>query len=247
MTEKNTTVVEESEVKQSGEVTEASEVKIERKKVLLGDDKVDILKLADRPKAETMTKEDILTEVKELEEVATTQTSQLAETEYPIKIENEQYLKELLKFVEKDLPWQHRNAALLVSLYSELKQAKVTKIDEDGNIWILGKDIAHLYNSLAQRAGTGFFEARTHVRLVTIIGETVSDSMKMVADDNQILRDIHTRLTELDARKQEIDIEESGVKEEDVEKTKAAAKKIDDAAEAAGEILEKTAEAKKED
>jgi hypothetical protein len=232
----------------AGEITENTrEVKIERKKVQLGEEKEDALNLDARPKVSDMNKEEILSELKELEKLANEQTSQLAETEYPIKIENDTYLKELIKFVERDLPWQHRNAALLVSLHSELKQAKLTKIDKDGNIWILGKDIAHLYNSLAQRSGTGFFEAKTHVRLVTIIGETVSESMKMVADDNQILRDIHTRLTELDKRNQEIDIEESGVKEEDVEKVKASAKKLDEAKITGGEVLEKAEDVTKED
>jgi len=247
MAKEEAKVVDASEVKTAGEVTEtAPEYKIERKKVLLGDDKEDILNIEARSDVKEMDKEAILAELKELEAIATQQTSQLAETEYPITIENDGYLKELLKFVEKDLPWQHRNAALLVSLYSELKNAKKEGIDTDGKIWILGKDIAHLYNSLAQRAGTGFFEARTHVRLVTIIGETVSESMKMVADDNQILRDIHTRLTELDARNQELDIEASGVKVEDVEKTKEAAKKIDEAEAKAGEILKEAKDVKKD-
>jgi hypothetical protein len=233
MEKEKVTIVDAAECKNDS----AKEVKISRKKVLLGNDKKDVLKLSERADVANMDKKLIAAELKELETIAIEQTTQLGETEYPIKIDTEGYLKELIKFVEKDLPWSHRNATLLVSLHSELKAAKQIGIDKDGMIWILGKDIAHLYNSLAQRAGTGYFSARNHVRLVTIIGETVSEAMKMVADDNSILREIHTRLAELDTRKQAIDVEDCGVESENIDAVKATAAKLDESKVAAGEIL----------
>jgi hypothetical protein len=239
MSEKKAKVVDEKEI--------VNETTVERKKVVMGEDRVDLIKLKERPDFTKMDKIAVETEIKELEELAGKLQAELAETEYPVKIENDTYLKELIKFVEHDIPWQHRNAALVVSVYQELKSAKATGIDKDGFIWILGKDIATIYNSLAQRTGAGFFQARVHIRLVTVIGETISEAMKLVADDNQSLRDIHTRLSELDKRLQEIAIEESGVEEENIEEVKAKAKKLDESKEKAGEILEKANDVVKED
>lgn len=239
MSKKNAKVVDEKEV--------VNETTVERKKVVIGEERIDTVKLKERPDIAKMDKASIEVEIKELEELAGKLQAELAETEYPVKVENDSYLKELIKFVEHDIPWQHRNAALIVSVYQELKSAKATGIDKDGFIWILGKDIATIYNSLAQRTGAGFFQARVHIRLVTVIGETISEAMKLVADDNQSLRDIHTRLSELDKRLQEIAIEESGVNEENVEDIKAKSKKLDESKKKAGEILEKANNVIKED
>lgn len=237
--------------KQKAKVVEKNEIEndatVERKKAVTAEERVDQVKLKERADVEKMDKSEIEAEIKELEELASKVQTELAETEYPIKVENDSYLKELIKFVEHDIPWQHRNAALIVSCYQELKSAKTTGIDEEGNIWILGKDIATIYNALAQRTGSGFFQARVHIRLVTIIGESISDAMKMVADDNQTLRDIHTRLSSLDKRLQDIAIAESGVEEENVEEVKEKANKLDQAFAKAGEILDKAEQVVKED
>lgn len=242
MSEKKAKAVKKQEVE-----NEAAKATIERKKVVLGDDREDPVKLKERTEVEKMDKDAIKAEIEELEALAGKIQTELSETEYPIKIENESYLKDLIKFVEHDVPWQHRNAALIISLYQELKSAKATGIDKEGKIWILGKDIATIYNSLAQRTGTGFFQAKNHISLVTIIGETVSEAMKIVADDNQTLRDIHTRLSALDKRMQEISIEECGVEEENVEEVKEKSKKLDKSKKKAGEILEKAEAVTKED
>ena len=224
-----------------------NDVKVERRKFTPIEKKEDLLKINDRPNVDEMDKESVNAEIKELEEIASSVTKELNETEYPIKIENETYLKDLMKFVEKDIPWQHRNAILVVSLYDELRSAKATGIDNEGNIWILGKDIAHLYNSLAQRTGEGFFSAKAHIRLVTAIGDTVSEAMKMVADDNQILRDLHTRLSALDKRLEDIAIAESGVQEENVEDVKTKSAKLQQAQKMADEILKNTKKTNKEE
>jgi len=217
-------VVKESEVKTDKEVKKEKKalelIKITDRKEL----SYDVEKETD---IKEMSKKQVEDEVKSLEKIAIDAQSLLAVTLYPIELNTQQDLNHLLKFVEKDIPWEHNNAALLVSLYQSFKKAKSEGLDEDNNIWLLGRDSAHIYNTLLQRKGTGYYEAKSHIKLLTLVGESITKSMKQVADDNQIIRDIHTRLAALDTRIQEIAIEESGVKSENVEEVKAKAAELD--------------------
>ena len=59
--------------------------------------------------------------------------------------------------------------------------------------------IHHQYQTFLKGEGTGYFEARKHLTLITEIGQPVTDAMQVLGKNNEELRDIHTKLSIIDA------------------------------------------------
>lgn len=143
---------------------------------------------------------ELLAEHKKLSEKSDSLVKEMQQREYTINFDSKKIFDRLLKFLEKDAPWQHTTATGLIMLYHNLREQKeITKDKEwDGLINLRSANVAILWQMMTRMSGQGFFEARNFVELMASIGEEVSKAVNQVQEDNQGLRDIHQELAKLD-------------------------------------------------
>lgn len=122
--------------------------------------------------------------------------------EYEIHVQDEKNLKNLTVYLEQNVPWSHQDAASLIALSSNLRD-QYDKVDENGNINLRSVNLNTLYNSFLKISGKGLKMAKEHITYLAISGQSISESMQKLADDNQELRDAHTKLSNLDNELQE--------------------------------------------
>lgn len=147
---------------------------------------------------EERTEAAIQAEIEELGKKAEKLAVEIQWREYPINIENKRNLLKLLNHVENNSVWSHQEAAGLIALHANLKEAETKGVDDDGNIKLRSVNLNTLYNTFLKSTGKGLKAAKDHISLLAVVGESISDSMQKMADDNQELRDIHTKLSDLD-------------------------------------------------
>lgn len=147
---------------------------------------------------EERTVEVIKAEIEEISKKAEKLALEIQFREYGINIENKRNLQRLINYVENNAAWSHQDAAGLIALHANLKEAEVKGLDEDGNLKLRSINLNTLYNVFLKSSGKGLKSAKDHISLLTIVGESVSNSMQTMADDNQELRDIHQELSKLD-------------------------------------------------
>tara|TARA_Y100000389_G_scaffold76281_1_gene72916 strand:- start:1296 stop:1835 length:540 start_codon:yes stop_codon:yes gene_type:complete len=124
--------------------------------------------------------------------------------EYEIDFKTKKVFDRLLKFLEKDAPWGHTTATGLIMLYHNLREAKelVKEKEFKGLIPVRSTSVTILWQMVTKMTGTGFYEAKSFVELMANVGESLSEAVQKVQEDNQALRDNHSELALL---QQEID------------------------------------------
>jgi hypothetical protein len=124
--------------------------------------------------------------------------------EYEIDFKTKKVFDRLLKFLEKDAPWGHTTATGLIMLYHNLREAKelVKEKEFKGLIPVRSTSVTILWQMVTKMTGTGFYEAKSFVELMANVGESLSEAVQKVQEDNQALRDNHAELALL---QQEID------------------------------------------
>jgi hypothetical protein len=55
--------------------------------------------------------------------------------------------------------------------------------------------------------GKGYNAAVNYLKVLSVVGGSVSEAVKQIHDDNQLLKDVHTRLSELDDEKDRRNVE----------------------------------------
>lgn len=151
----------------------------------------------------TRTAEEVKAEINSLQLEAEQLAIQVQKNEYTINVQDEKNLKGLTIHLEQNVPWTHQDAATLIALSANLRD-QAGKVDEDGNIKLRSVNLNSLYNSFLKVQGKGLKAAKEHVTFLAISGQSISESMQMMADDNEELRNMHTKLSELDNELQEL-------------------------------------------
>ena len=125
-----------------------------------------------------------------------------AKETFAITFSDRKQVKTVMDHLNKGYTWQTKTAAVLVTLYDQLKiqNKELLKSDvEETVINLRGHELNALYQALLNVEGTGIEAARKFIIMLTHVGETVSVAMQDLASVNTEINDVHTRLAELDA------------------------------------------------
>lgn len=150
------------------------------------------------------TAEEIKVEINNLQLEAEQVAIKVQQNEYNVHVQDDKNLKALTIHLEQNVPWTHQDAATLIALSANLRD-QAGKVDEDGNIKLRSVNLNSLYNSFLKVQGKGLKGAKEHVTFLAISGQSISESMQKMADDNEELRQMHTKLSDLDNELQELE------------------------------------------
>jgi transketolase N-terminal domain/subunit len=126
-----------------------------------------------------------------------------AEKTFEIKFDDRKMVKTLMEHLNKGYTWKTNNAAVVVTLYDQLKlqNKELLKSDsEDTIISLRGHELNALYQALLNVEGTGIESARKFITMLTHVGETVSNAMQQLAALNQEIADLHKEIAEVEAQ-----------------------------------------------
>lgn len=138
---------------------------------------------------------DLIVKVDELQITA-------AEKTFDIEFTDRKMVKTLMDHLNKGYTWKTSNAAVVVTLYDQLKaqnKALVNSDTEETVISLRGHELNALYQALLNVEGTGVENARKFITMLTHVGETVSNAMTQLAEMNTEISDLHKQIAELDA------------------------------------------------
>lgn len=148
-------------------------------------------------------KSELLKEQAELNARVEVLVKEMQEREYEIDFQNTKVFNHLLKFLEKSAPWGHTTATGLIMLYSNMRQQKdvIRSLQEkwDGKISLRSANVTILWTMATKMTGNGFYEAKNFVELMAAIGESLSNAVTAVNEDNKELRSTHAELNKLDS------------------------------------------------
>lgn len=156
---------------------------------------VDIVQDADAP----LTLEQLKARETELDNINEDLIKEMQLREYEIDFKTKKVFDKLLKFLEKDAPWGHTTATGLIMLYHNLREAKELVKDKKftGIVPVRSTSITILWQMVTKMTGSGFYEAKSFVELMANVGESLSNAVQKVQEDNQSLRDNHSELAKV--------------------------------------------------
>jgi hypothetical protein len=157
-------------------------------------------------KIEDMTLEEITEQRSTLNTHSDELMRQSQERVYKIKVENHAVAGSLITLLSENCDWTVSDAAVFVSMMNDIRESKKT-IDKEGNIVIRTANITSLYQYLLKMKGKGYTSAMSYLKVLSVVGGSVSEAVKQIHDDNQLLKDVHTRLSELDDEKDRRNVE----------------------------------------
>ena len=150
---------------------------------------------SERPK-----KSDLIREQIELEKQYESESVQMLEDTYSVKIGSKVNFDRLIKMVEHEFEFDYHTATGLALLYSNLKQQKPFTREDDWNGSILLKTSSCLmmWKFISTYKGKGFFEAKAFLEMIQLIGPEVSKACNTINDKQANVRGLHLRLDEID-------------------------------------------------
>jgi hypothetical protein len=165
--------------------------------------------------------EDLKTKRSQLEKEAEELQVKHAEHLFEINLEDRKMLKTIMDHLNKGYVWKTQNAAVLVTLYDKLKSQnnESLKSDNDGGevkVSLRGHELNGLYQALLNVEGTGIESARKFIKMLTMVGETVTSAMSELAEMNSKIQEVHRELAKLDTDIDRLSSAEP-VSEEDIE------------------------------
>lgn len=172
------------------------------------------------------TLEELKSRREELETKANEVQKQHAEHEFSINLEDKKMMKTLMSHLDKGYTWKTANAAVVVTLYDKLKSQHATAVKDDSvavSVKLRGHELNGLYQALLNVEGTGVENARRFIRMLTIVGETVTDAMAVLAEMNSEIHSLHQELQEIDMKIEEMSVDV--VSDEELELVKDEAEK----------------------
>jgi hypothetical protein len=144
-------------------------------------------------------------ERKELEEQVTDLQKENAAMIFKVKIEDVAMIKTIQDHLNKGYTWETKNAAIVVTLHDRLKteRARLRKDLENNeeaelNLELKAYELNGLYQALLNVRGTGVENARKFVRMLTLVGESVTTAMAELGDSNKKVSEMHVKLRDLD-------------------------------------------------
>lgn len=151
----------------------------------------------DMKEVSEMTDEEIKAERENLNAKSEDLMKQSQARTYKIQVGSHQLAGDLMSLLNEHCDWTVSDAAVYVSMMNDLKASK-KNMDKEGNIQIRTANITSLYQYLLKMKGKGYISATNFLKVLSVVGGSVSDAVKQIHDDNQLLKDVHTRLSSLD-------------------------------------------------
>jgi len=160
--------------------------------------------------------EDLKTERTELEGKVTELAKANAAMIFNVEIEDVSMIKTIQDHLNKGYTWETKNAAIVVTLFDRLK-AERTRIkkeletasdDYKVTLELKAYELNGLYQALLNVQGTGVENARKFVKMLTMVGESVTNAMNDLTESNKEISKIHIRLKDLDTNIQAIEMTE---------------------------------------
>lgn len=148
--------------------------------------------------------QDLKAQLKELEAQATELQIETAKSEFELEFDDLSTVSKVLDTINKDYQWNSKNAALTVYVYDALKTERVRLIQsgakpEDKVTLILkATELNALYNIMLNITGQGVEKARSFARLLTNIGQQVSEAMMVLAKKNEATQQLHAQMMEIE-------------------------------------------------
>jgi|TARA_B100001248_G_scaffold71731_1_gene50797 alkyl hydroperoxide reductase subunit AhpF len=124
-----------------------------------------------------------------------------AEETFAITLDDRKQVKTVMEHLNKGYTWKTSNAAVLVSLYDQLKKQNKELLNSDAEDTVInlrGHELNALYQALLNVEGTGVESARKFITMLTHIGETVSSAMTSLAELNSEISETHKELAEVE-------------------------------------------------
>lgn len=147
--------------------------------------------------AKDMTDEELLDQRNTMNAHSDELMKQSQERVYKINVGTYGMANDLYNLLSETSDWTVSDAAVFVSMMNDLKENK-KKMDKDGNIQIRTANITSLYQYLVKMKGKGYNNALKFLQVLSVVGGSVSEAVKQIHDDNQLLKDVHTRLSTID-------------------------------------------------
>jgi transketolase N-terminal domain/subunit len=126
-----------------------------------------------------------------------------AEETFAITLDDRKQVKVVMDHLNKGYTWKTANAAVLVSLYDQLKKQNKELLNSEAEETVInlrGHELNALYQALLNVEGTGIENARKFITMLTHVGETVSNAMALLAELNSEISKTHTELAEIDEK-----------------------------------------------
>jgi len=170
--------------------------------------------------------EDLRTKRDELEAEA----KRLAELEaskiFTVEIDDVKMIKTIQDHLNKGYTWTTKNAAIIVTLYDKLKTER-TRINKEiealdresvyrAVLELKAYELNGLYQALLNVNGEGIENARKFIRMLTLVGESVTTAMTEMSESNKVMTDLHVELNDVDGTIQHLEDAEN---REEVEPT----------------------------
>ena len=123
-----------------------------------------------------------------------------AEELFSINLDDRKQVKTLMEHLNKGYTWKTNNAAVVVSLYDQLKKQNKELLNSDAEETIInlrGHELNALYQALLTVEGVGIENARKFITMLTNVGESVSKAMAKLAELNSEISETHKELAEI--------------------------------------------------
>jgi hypothetical protein len=124
-----------------------------------------------------------------------------AERKFEINLDDRQQVKTIMEHLNRTFTWKTQNAAVIVSLYDQLKrqQKEIANSDaETVTILLRGHELNALYQALLNVEGQGIEAARRFITMLTNVGEAVGTAMQELSELNTNINEMHTELSEIE-------------------------------------------------
>ena len=149
--------------------------------------------------------EELKLERTELETKAEKLQKEEANKIFNVDIEDVKMIKTIQDHLNKGYTWTTKNAAIIVTLNDKLKteKARITKVLEENpdytpTLELKAYELNGLYQALLNVQGTGVENARKFVRMLTLVGQSVTEAMQELTESNKKISDLHIKLKDLD-------------------------------------------------
>ena len=150
--------------------------------------------------------DDLKAERTELEEKVTALQKENAAKIFNVEVEDVSMVKTIQDHLNKGYTWETKNAAIVVTLFDRLKaerariRKEMEKTTEDytPTLQLKAYELNGLYQALLNVKGTGVENARKFVKMLTLVGESVTNAMNELTQANKEVSDLHIKLKDLD-------------------------------------------------
>ena len=124
---------------------------------------------------------------------------------FNVEIEDVKMIKTIQDHLNKGYEWTSKNAAIVVTLFDKLKteRARINKElkeneDYKPTLELKAYELNGLYTALLNVNGKGIENARKFIRMLTLVGESVTNAMGELTDSNKAISELHIKLKDID-------------------------------------------------